>query len=45
MCDFDFTVSSGFEMAAMAEEVYGDAIIDVVPSESLLSAPIAIKVP
>ncbi|KZT35410.1 S-adenosyl-L-methionine-dependent methyltransferase, partial [Sistotremastrum suecicum HHB10207 ss-3] len=33
----------GFDLSSMAEEVYDDAIIDVVPEESLVSDPTTIK--
>ena len=34
----------GFEMQAMAEEVWGEAVIDVVGGETVLSEPVCIKV-
>lgn len=34
----------GFDMSAMKEEVYGEAIIDIVKSETLVSDPVIIKV-
>jgi len=34
----------GFDMSAMKEEVYGEAIIDVVKPESVISTPVVIKV-
>jgi protein arginine N-methyltransferase 3 len=34
----------GFEMTPMAEEVYAEAVIDVVGPETMLSAPQVIKV-
>ena len=34
----------GFDMSAMKEEVYGEAIIDIVKPETLVSDPVIIKV-
>jgi hypothetical protein len=34
----------GFDMSAMKEEVYGEAIVDIVKPESLVSDPVIIKV-
>ena len=34
----------GFEMQPMAEEVWGEAVIDVVGGETVLSEPVCIKV-
>lgn len=36
--------SLGFDMSAMKEEVYGEAIVDVVRPETLVSNPVMIKV-
>ena len=34
----------GFDMSAMKEEVYGEAIVDIVKPETLVSEPVIIKV-
>jgi hypothetical protein len=34
----------GFDMSAMGEGVYGEAIVDIVKSETLVSDPVIIKV-
>lgn len=34
----------GFDMSAMKEEVYGEAIVDIVKPEKLVSDPVIIKV-
>ena len=34
----------GFDMSAMKEEVYGEAIVDTVKPETLVSDPVIIKV-
>lgn len=34
----------GFNLSAMADDVYDDAIVDIVGSENLLSEPVIIKV-
>lgn len=36
--------ATGFDMSAMKEEVYGEAIIDIVKPETLVSDPVVIKV-
>lgn len=37
-------VMIGFDMSAMKEEVYGEAIIDIAKAETLVSDPVMIKV-
>lgn len=40
----DVLLCTGFDLSAMGEEVYLDAVVDVVGPESLVSDPCAIKV-
>jgi hypothetical protein len=42
--DADPGCAIGFDMSAMKEEVYGEAIIDTVKPETLVSDPVIIKV-
>jgi hypothetical protein len=37
-------LSKGFDLSAMSEHVYDDAVVDVVGPESLVSEPFVIKV-
>jgi protein arginine N-methyltransferase 3 len=42
---FDFfTTAIGFDLSAMAEDLYGEAIVDIVGPNTIYSAPYAIKV-
>jgi protein arginine N-methyltransferase 3 len=34
---------AGFDLSAMAEHVYNDAVVDVVGPEAMISAPYAVK--
>ena len=40
----DLGYAIGFDMSAMKEEVYGEAIVDVVKPGTLVSEPVIIKV-
>ena len=44
MSDIYIYLLSGFNLSAMAEDVYDDAIVDVVGPENLISEPIVVKV-
>ena len=40
----DVTVLSGFDMSTMADDLYDEAIVDIVGPETMVSEPQIIKV-